>query len=61
MVWTYERVQVQTKMKYTSFVFRFYQRALHSYYCFSSLHGYIYKIKLYICLKITHDIGVCGH
>ncbi len=21
----------------------------------------IYKIKLYICLKITHDIGVCGH
>ncbi len=34
MVWTYERVQVQTKMKYISFVFRFYQRALHSYTAF---------------------------
>nr|DAR82308.1 MAG TPA: hypothetical protein [Caudoviricetes sp.] len=34
-------------MKYTSSVFRFYQRALYSYYCFSSLYRYIYKIKLY--------------
>ena len=47
--------------KYPNLVFRFYQRALYSYCCFSSLYGYIYKIKLYICLRNTHDIGVCGH
>ena len=28
---------------------------------FPILKRSIYKIKLYICLKITHDIGVCGY
>ena len=36
-------------------------KVYYKHYGFSSLYGYIYKIKLYICLKNTHDIGVCGH
>ena len=56
-------IQIYNSSKYTTHpniqYFQIYNTS--NIYSFSSLYGYIYKIKLYICLKITHDIGVCGH